>query len=180
MENTACILSLEELPAWRAAQERAGRRVVATNGCFDLLHRGHVACLQAARALGDCLVVGLNDDASVRALKGPDRPWVPAEDRALLLAALRPVEAVCLFPQVNAVEFLRRARPEVYVKGGDYTLESLHPEERRLLEAMRSRIVLIPPVPGRSSSALVRRIRQLRPPGHQASTAPPSEVEGPL
>ncbi|RME94763.1 MAG: ADP-heptose synthase [Verrucomicrobia bacterium] len=162
MEPTGRILSLEELPAWREAQRQAGRRVVATNGCFDLLHQGHVACLQGARALGDCLVVGLNDDESVRALKGPDRPWVPAEERAFLLAALRVVDAVCVFPQLDAVEFLRRARPDVYVKGGDYTLETLHPGERRLLEAMGSRIVLIPPVPGRSSSALIRRIQAAR------------------
>jgi rfaE bifunctional protein nucleotidyltransferase chain/domain len=98
---------------------------VATNGCFDLLHVGHLRYLTEARAFGDFLWVGLNGDASVRELKGPGRPLVPEADRAELLAAWRVVDAVTIFPEVRATAFLRAVQPDIYVKGGDYTAESL-------------------------------------------------------
>lgn len=149
------------LPAWRAAVREAGRRLVVTNGCFDLLHRGHVTYLAQARAQGDALLVGLNSDASVRALKGPDRPVNPEEDRAVVLSALACVDAVCVFSERSALNFLRRAAPEVYVKGGDYTLATLDQEERRAVEAGGGRIVILPLVPGRSTTALLQRIARL-------------------
>jgi len=158
------ILAWSELPRWREAQRQAGRRVVVTNGCFDLLHAGHVTYLEAARALGDVLLVGLNSDASVRALKGPDRPVNPETDRATVLAALESVSAVCVFNERDATRFLSLARPDIYVKGGDYRLETLNPDERRVVESVGGRIVLLPLVPGRSTTELLRRLRS-QPPG---------------
>jgi rfaE bifunctional protein nucleotidyltransferase chain/domain len=152
------ILSIDELPAWREGLRRKGLRLVATNGCFDLLHRGHVASLEAARGLGDCLLVGLNSDASVAALKGPGRPWTPEEDRAHILTALRAVDAVCVFPETTAQRFLEFSRPDVYVKGGDYTLETMNQEERRMVESLGGRVVLVAELPGRSTSALLARV----------------------
>jgi rfaE bifunctional protein nucleotidyltransferase chain/domain len=152
------IVPFSELPAWRARQRAAARQVVATNGCFDLLHVGHVTYLEAARALGDCLLVGLNSDASVRALKGPTRPLNLEGDRASVLAALASVDAVCIFAEVDALEFLRVAQPDVYAKGGDYTLDTIHQPERRLVEASGGRVVVLPGVSGRSTTATFERL----------------------
>ncbi|MEC8929718.1 MAG: adenylyltransferase/cytidyltransferase family protein [Verrucomicrobiota bacterium] len=146
------------MPAWREAHQKAGRRVAVTNGCFDLLHAGHVTYLAAARAEADVLLVGLNGDASVRALKGEGRPLNPAADRATVLAALTAVDGVCVFEEIRATEFLKLAQPNVYVKGGDYTLEELDPEERAAVEAAGGVIRLLALVPGRSTSALVGKI----------------------
>lgn len=151
------ILAPDALPAWREAMRRAGRRVVATNGCFDLLHVGHATYLETARSLGDVLLVGVNGDASVRALKGPARPVNAEQDRAQLVAALASVDAVCVFPEASAAEFLRAAQPDVWAKGGDYTLETLNQNERRLVEAAGGRIGFIPFVPGKSTTALIAR-----------------------
>ncbi|MCP5522445.1 MAG: adenylyltransferase/cytidyltransferase family protein [Verrucomicrobiales bacterium] len=149
---------MTELPAWREGLRRRGLRLVATNGCFDLLHRGHVASLEAARALGDSLLVGLNSDESVAALKGPGRPWTSEADRVCILTALRAVDAVCVFPETTAVRFLEQARPDIYVKGGDYTLETMNQEERRMVESQGGRVVLVAELAGRSTSALLKRI----------------------
>lgn len=132
-----------------------------TNGCFDLLHAGHVVYLETARRQGDCLLVGLNGDASVRALKGEGRPINPEEDRARVLAALQCVDAVCVFPEPAATAFLRVAQPDIYVKGGDYRLETLHPEERSVVEQGGGQIVLVPFVPGKSSTMLLEKLRRL-------------------
>jgi D-beta-D-heptose 7-phosphate kinase/D-beta-D-heptose 1-phosphate adenosyltransferase len=151
------LLSLDDLTARREEARAAGRVFVLTNGCFDVLHRGHVELLAAARAEGDELAVALNDDDSVRRLKGPDRPLVPAGDRALVLAALEAVSWVTLFSEDTPIEVIRRAKPDVLVKGGDY-----RPEEvvgRKEVEASGGRLVLFPLVAGRSTSALVDRMR---------------------
>jgi len=155
------ILDPAALPEWRRGLRHAGRRLVVTNGCFDLLHAGHITYLESARAEGDALLIGLNGDDSVRALKGPDRPVVPEGDRALVLAALAAVDAVCLFPEVRAHHFLALAEPDIYVKGGDYTLDTLNGDERRAVEAAGSRIVFIPFVPGQSTSGLLEKIKKL-------------------
>lgn len=152
------LLTRETLPAWRDALRRHGRRLVVTNGCFDLLHVGHATYLEAARRLGDALLVGVNGDASVRALKGPARPVNPEADRAQLVAALASADAVCVFPEESAAEFLRLAQPDVWAKGGDYTLESLNPIERRVVEAAGGRIEFIPFVPGKSTTGLIGRL----------------------
>lgn len=152
------ILSVEQLPVWREAARAAGRKVVITNGCFDLLHVGHVTYLEMARSQGDILLVGLNGDQSVRELKGPGRPLNPEWDRAVVLAALESVGAVFIFPEKRATRFLRLAQPDVYVKGGDYTIETLDQGERQAVEEGGGRIVIIPFVPGKSTTGLIQRM----------------------
>jgi len=140
----------------------AGRRVVLTNGVFDLLHVGHLRYLQAARALGDSLIVGINDDASVRGNKGPRRPIVPAEERAELVAGLASVDYVTIFGEATAVELVRAIQPDIYVKGGDYAAPGAGagkplPETEAVLAA-GGRIEIIPLVPGVASSDLIARV----------------------
>ena len=154
------LLSGTDLVAQRAQLGAAGCRLVFTNGCFDLLHVGHVRYLQAARALGDALAVGLNADASVRALKGPGRPLNPAEDRAEVLAALACVDYVTIFDEPRATRLLAQVRPHVYVKGGDYRLETLDAEERSVLLDAGARIEFVPMVPGKSTTRLVAAIQR--------------------
>lgn len=161
MSASGKVLTRERLPEWRAQLRRARRRLVVTNGCFDLLHAGHVTYLESARAQGDALLVGLNGDASVRELKGPDRPVVPEADRALVLAGLGCVDAVCIFSEVRAHHFLTLAQPDVYVKGGDYSLATLNPDERGAVEAAGGQIVFLPFLPGRSTSGLLAKIQKL-------------------
>ncbi len=134
-----------------------GRRIVFTNGCFDLLHPGHVAYLFEARALGDALVVGLNDDASIRRLKGPERPVNPLEDRARMLAALKPVDLIAPFGEDTPIELIRALRPDVLVKGGDYREEEIvgAPEVR----ANGGEVIVLPFLDGHSSTRLIARIR---------------------
>ena len=117
-----------------------GKRLVVTNGCFDVLHLGHVTYLETARSQGDALLVGVNGDAAVHELKGPDRPVNPEADRAALLAALESVDGVCIFAEATAIRFLTVAEPDIYVKGGDYTLDTLNQEERRSIEQARSSV----------------------------------------
>jgi D-beta-D-heptose 7-phosphate kinase/D-beta-D-heptose 1-phosphate adenosyltransferase len=136
-----------------ARTRAAGGTVVATGGCFDLLHAGHVATLEAARALGDCLVVCLNSDDSVRRLKGPSRPLVPQADRARVLAALEPVDAVVVFDEDTPTEVLGRLRPDVWAKGGDYAGTEL--PEAALLSEWGGVSVVLPYLDGRSTTALV-------------------------
>jgi rfaE bifunctional protein nucleotidyltransferase chain/domain len=154
------VTDLETLLAHREAWRAAGRTVVWTNGVFDLLHVGHVRNLQAAARLGDVLVVGLNSDASVRRLKGPERPFVPAEERAETLAALGAVDAVVVFDEDTPEAALARLRPDVHVKGDDYRPPHGKPiPEAALVEAYGGRIAFLPMVPGRSTSALADGIR---------------------
>ena len=155
------ILTLEQLPKWREQLRAAGKRLVVTNGCFDLLHRGHVTYLESARNLGDALLLGLNADASVRELKGSQRPVNSEDDRATVVASLESVSGVCIFPERTAEKFLALAQPDVYAKGGDYTLESLNQDERRVVERFGGKVVILPVVPGKSTSALLEKISRL-------------------
>lgn len=155
---TGKVLSLGEVAAYRETLRKEGRKVVATNGCFDLLHVGHLRYLTEARARGDFLWVGLNGDASVHELKGPGRPLVPEADRAELLAAWRIVDAVTIFPEVRATSFLRVVKPDVYVKGGDYTAESLNAEEAKALKECGAKIEIVQLVPGKSTTSLVKKM----------------------
>jgi rfaE bifunctional protein nucleotidyltransferase chain/domain len=161
MDSAVKLLTLATLPAWREALRATGRRLVVTNGVFDLLHVGHVTYLEGARSLGDALLIGVNGDDSVRQLKGPTRPLNPEADRARVLAGLGCVDATCVFPEMRAVNFLALARPDIYVKGGDYTLDTLDQDERRAVERHGGRIVLIPFVPGKSTTGLVAKIQRL-------------------
>jgi rfaE bifunctional protein nucleotidyltransferase chain/domain len=142
----------------REDMQRRGERLVFTNGCFDLLHAGHVRYLRQARALGDRLVVAVNSDESVRALKGPSRPLNSEADRAEVLAALRCVDHVVIFYDQRVTDLIRTIRPHVYAKGGDYTPETLDREEKAALDAAGAEIHILPLVPGRSTTALVNRM----------------------
>ena len=136
---------------------RAGHRIVFTNGCFDVLHRGHVECLQQAASLGDVLVVGVNSDQTVHRLKGAGRPVIPAEDRAALVAAIGCVEYVTIFDDDSPIRLLEAVRPDIYVKGGDYDAETL--PERLAVECYGGRVVTVGYLPGRSTTSIVERVR---------------------
>jgi len=151
------IIPYSDVAGWRE-QWRGRKRLVVTNGCFDLLHLGHVTYLETTRNLGDLHLVGVNSDRAVRGLKGKGRPVNSEEDRAAVLAALESVGAVCIFPDVRAMKFLAAAKPDIYVKGGDYTLETLDQEERRTVEAAGGKIHLIPFVPGKSTTGLLKKL----------------------
>jgi len=155
------IISWESLPGWREAMRASGRKLVVTNGCFDLLHLGHVTYLESARNQGDALLLGLNGDDSVRRLKGQLRPVNPEADRAAVLAALQSVDGVCIFAETTATRFLAAAQPDIYVKGGDYTLDTVNQDERRAVESAGGRIVILPFVPGKSTTALLEKISRL-------------------
>lgn len=150
--------SAAELAVIRDTLASKGGRMVFTNGCFDILHAGHVRYLQAARQLGDVLLVALNGDASVRALKGDGRPVNPEDDRAEVLCALGCVDYVTIFPEVRVTNLVRTIRPQIYAKGGDYTVESLNPEELAALKETGAEIKLLPLVPGRSTTSVLQKI----------------------
>ena len=155
------IIPWDKLAEWRAAMRASGKKLVVTNGCFDILHLGHVTYLQTARSYGDALLIGLNSDASVRLLKGLTRPINPEGDRAGVVAALESVSAVCLFEDRKATRFLAAAQPDIYIKGGDYTLETLDRDERQAVESAGGKIIIIPFVPGKSTTGLLEKISRL-------------------
>jgi rfaE bifunctional protein nucleotidyltransferase chain/domain len=162
------IVSQEELIEVAAREKRSGRRVVFTNGCFDLLHPGHVRCLADARALGDLLVVAVNSDRSVRGNKGPERPLVAEHDRAEVIAALASVDYVTIFDEPTPRELIARVLPSVLVKGADWALDQVAGREE--VEAAGGRVVSIPLAPGYSTTNIVQRI--LRNAAADASAAP--------
>ena len=151
------LVTLAEAARISEEMAEAGRTLVLTNGCFDLLHVGHTRYLQAARALGDALLVAVNGDESVRQLKGERRPINPECDRAEVLAALSCIDYVTIFPSVRATDVIRQVRPQAYAKGGDYTPESLYWEEREALVNAGTRIHILPLQPGKSTTATIER-----------------------
>ena len=151
------LVTPSELAAVREVMEGAGKRLVFTNGCFDLLHVGHVRYLQDARALGDALVVAVNGDASVRALKGPERPINSEEDRAEVLGALECVDYVTIFHDERITDLARTVRPHIYAKGGDYTIESLDAGEVAALREGNAEIRILPLVPGKSTTNIIEK-----------------------
>ena len=153
----APVLDRDAAVALRDALRAAGKTVVFTNGCFDVVHGGHTSYLAWARAQGDALIVGLNGDDSVRMLKGPERPFVPFAGRAEVLAALRSVDAVVGFDEKTPVELLARLRPDVHVKSAQYRVDEL--PEKYVVESNGGRIVLAPHVHGKSTTDLVAAIR---------------------
>jgi rfaE bifunctional protein nucleotidyltransferase chain/domain len=155
------IIAWDDLPAWRQQFRATGRKLVVTNGCFDILHLGHVTYLEKARNFGDALLLGVNGDAAVRGLKGHGRPVNVQTDRAAVLAALQSVDGVCIFAETTATRFLAAAQPDIYVKGGDYTLETLNQDERRAVESAGGKIFLVPFVPGKSTTGLLEKIAKL-------------------
>lgn len=159
----AKVLTLEQMSAQLVAQRsvKAGLRLVFTNGAFDLLHIGHVRYLQAARALGDLLIVGLNSDASVKSYKDPRRPIIPGAERAELLAALQCVDYVVPFDEPTAEHLVATLKPDIYVKGGDYGAGGKPLPEAEIVASYGGEVRLIPMVEGRSTSALIKRIVEL-------------------
>ncbi len=157
--NTPRVLTFDEMLRFRQQAAAERRRFVLTNGCFDLLHRGHIEYLHQSAALGDVLVVAVNSDASVRQLKGPDRPLNSEDDRAYALASLRCVTATFVFPGPRLDAEIRRLKPDLYTKAGDYTLDTLDAGERDALLAAGTEIRFLPFVAGRSTTKLVERMR---------------------
>lgn len=152
------LIPKERIEGFCATLREAGQRVVFTNGCFDILHAGHVRYLEAARALGDCLVLGLNTDASVRRLKGEMRPVNTELDRAAVVGALASVDYVALFDEPTAEALIEKVRPAVYAKGGDYTRETL--PEAKIVEKYGGEVHFIDLVPGRSTTKIIEKIYQ--------------------
>jgi D-glycero-beta-D-manno-heptose 1-phosphate adenylyltransferase len=152
------VRTLDELTALRAAWSDSGKTIVWTNGCFDLLHVGHIRSFRDAKALGDILIVGINSDASVRALKGDSRPIVNQTDRAELLAALEMVDYVTIFDESTPVAALSRLRPDIHCKGADYADGARPVPERETVLGYGGQIRFLPFHPGRSTTELVERI----------------------
>lgn len=150
------IVARQDIDAIVTQEKAAGKTIVFTNGCFDIIHAGHVRYLTGARALGDCLIVGLNSDESVRSLKGPSRPVNGQADRAEVLAGLKAVDYVVVFHEKTAETLVTEIKPDIYAKGGDYKVAEL--PEAKVVEACGGRIVLIPEVKGRSSSNIIKKI----------------------
>ncbi len=143
---------------YRLELERAGKRLVFTSGCFDLLHVGHVRYLEEARELGDALCIAMNSDASVKALKGPDRPVNAELDRAEVLLGLRSVDAVVIFDDERTTHLIQTIQPHIFAKGGDYTVETLNPEESGALEQVGAQIEILREVKGKSTTAMLARL----------------------
>ena len=135
---------------------RAGKKIVTTNGCFDVLHVGHIRYLQQAKRQGDILIVAVNSDDSMRAIKGDKRPLVPEDERAEMLSALECVDYVTIFPELDPIQFLNEIRPDIHVKGGDYRLDQI--VEREAVESLGGELRLIPGAPGKSTSSLIELI----------------------
>ncbi len=151
------VLTLEEIIVRFGREKRNGKRVVFTNGCFDLLHPGHIRSLEAARALGDILIVGVNSDESVRTLKGPGRPVTPAGERAEILASLECVDAVLVFDELTPQTVVAALLPDILVKGGDWPEDQIVGREE--VEAAGGKVVLVELVPGYSTTEILNRIR---------------------
>ena len=158
MDPASRVMDLETALRYREKLRNEGKKLVVTNGCFDLLHRGHASYLAAAREHGDALLVLVNSDASVRSLKGPSRPVVDEYSRAFLLASLRAVDAAVIFDSSRCDRELAVLKPDLYVKAGDYTLEKLDPIERAALEAAGTEIVFMPFVAGFSTTGTLKKI----------------------
>ena len=140
--------------------KREGQKIVFTNGCFDILHVGHVRYLAAAKALGNCLIVGLNSDRSVKNIKGPTRPINREQDRAEVLSAMAAVDYVVIFDDNTAERLVELVKPDLYVKGGDYEIKDL--PEARLVAQYGGKTVLIPEVKGRSSTTIINKIAEMK------------------
>ena len=151
------LIAHDDVERFFAILRAGGQRIVFTNGCFDILHTGHVRYLKTARSLGDCLAVGLNSDVSVRRLKGPERPVNVEADRAEVLDALFAVDYVTIFDEPTAAELIARIRPDVYVKGGDYTLDTL--PEAKIVQQYGGRVAFVDLGPGRSTTKVIEKLR---------------------
>lgn len=152
------IFTLEEAIIWRETLRSKKQRLVVTNGCFDILHRGHAEYLYNSRSLGDALLILINSDASVRSLKGPSRPIIDEYNRAYMLASLESVDGVTMFSTPQCTRLFYDLEPDIYVKGGDYTIETLDPDEREALLSVKADIKFIPFIKGFSTTDIIGKI----------------------
>lgn len=159
MDIRAKIKTRESITGIRKELAEAGKTVVFTNGCFDILHRGHVEYLAQAREQGDALILGLNNDASVRRLKGSQRPILPEEDRAFILAGLAAIDYVVLFEEDTPLELISIIQPDILVKGGDYNVADI--VGREVVEKRGGKVIVLPFVPNRSTTDIVQKITEL-------------------
>jgi rfaE bifunctional protein nucleotidyltransferase chain/domain len=156
MKKSQKIKSLKELIRIRAELKRRKKSVVFTNGCFDILHRGHIEYLKKAKSLGDVLIVGLNSDSSVKEIKGSKRPIVPQEDRAAIIASLEMVDYVLIFKETTPFQVILNLVPDVLVKGGDYTVDKI--VGNKIVETAGGRVITVKQIPGRSTKNIIREI----------------------
>lgn len=152
------IKTIEEIAEIANELKKAGKKIVFTNGCFDLLHLGHVKYLQQSGALGDVLILALNSDASVRQLKGPSRPLVPEAERAEILSALECVDYVVIFNEKRINRVFEAVKPQIYVKGGDYTIDTLDQDERKMIEKSGAKIHIIKKIGNYSTTKFIEKI----------------------
>lgn len=154
----AKIMSLDEAKVWRTNLTLAGKKLVMTNGCFDILHRGHVSYLMKARELGDALILAINSDSSVRELKGVSRPVTNENDRAFILASLMFIDAVIIFGSKRCDSIISEIKPDIYVKAADYNLQTMDQTERSVLEKVGSKIEFISFVDGYSTTSIIKKL----------------------
>ena len=157
MTDLAQILSREQVAAYAAEQRAAGRSIILANGCFDLIHVGHIRYLTAAKELGGCLIVAINDDEQVAMQKGRGRPFMPASERAEIIAALRPVDAVTVFAEPTVTELMLAVRPDIHAKGTDYTADSV--PEKAVIESIGGRVAIVGDPKDHSSTQLIADVR---------------------
>ena len=155
------LLNLEELIQILNPARREGKRIAWTNGCFDIIHAGHVDYLERSKAYGDFLVVGLNSDESIKKLKGDNRPVFSEKDRAKVLSSIVYVDYVVIFSDRSPIKMIEFIKPDYYIKGGDYTIDTIDQDERKVVEVYGGEIVLLPMVEGVSSSIIVEKIKKL-------------------
>lgn len=153
------IFTLPKAVAWRKKLRSEGRRLVITNGCFDILHRGHAEYMYRSRLFGDALLVLINSDNSIRTLKGPNRPIIDEYSRAYMLAALESIDGVVMFATPQCNQLFVELEPDIYVKGGDYTLETLDIDERDALQSVKAAIKFIPFIAGFSTTDIINKIK---------------------
>lgn len=158
MENRGSVIPLKQLVKVVQGLRRKGRRIAFTNGCFDLLHVGHVDVLERIKRESDCLIVAVNSDAGVRRLKGHGRPLVPGRERARLLAALKPVDYVTIFSEPTPLKVIKAIRPDLLAKGGDWKPEEI--VGREVVESYGGRVLVVPYLKGHSTTRLIQRIRR--------------------
>lgn len=154
------IMTLDQAVSWRAILKASGKKLVMTNGCFDILHRGHITYLMKAREFGDALILVVNSDKSVKELKGPNRPVTAENDRAFILSSLMFVDAVVFFDTKRCDCIISAIKPDVYVKGADYNLNTMDSVERKALESVGSKIVFINFIEGYSTTSIIKKMNQ--------------------
>ncbi|GAG08915.1 unnamed protein product [marine sediment metagenome] len=153
------VYTTDELINYRETARKEGKKVVFTNGCFDIIHRGHIELLERSKKLGDVLIIGLNTDASVKKLKGEERPLVNQDDRAYIIASLKCVDAVCLFDEDTPAELIEKIKPDILVKGGDYKIEEV--VGRETVWDSGGEVITIPLIEGKSTRVFIERILEL-------------------